>query len=58
MMDEFETVWPFLKKGGVILADDVYLNDALLDFASQKGRGFVILSGAHKRGFHLGGMRK
>ncbi len=58
MMREFETVWPFLTKGGVILADDVYLNDALLDFASQKGRSFVILSEAHKKGFHIGAMRK
>jgi predicted O-methyltransferase YrrM len=35
MLMEFETVWPRLKPGGYILADDVWQNHALPDFCTK-----------------------
>jgi hypothetical protein len=35
MMFEFETVWPYLSVGGVMLADDVEWNDAFVDFCKE-----------------------
>jgi hypothetical protein len=35
MMGEFQTVWPYISKGGFLVADDIRLNDAFLDFATS-----------------------
>ena len=36
MMFEFETTWPFLRRGGILLADDVTANNAFADFVRTK----------------------
>ena len=35
MMYEFRTSWPFIKKNGILISDDIYLNDAFYDFSHQ-----------------------
>jgi predicted O-methyltransferase YrrM len=36
MMFEFKTVWPYLKKGGMIVCDDADTNEALITFGIEK----------------------
>ncbi len=36
MLFEFELAWSFLKKGGVLLADDITANNAFKDFVRMK----------------------
>ncbi len=42
MMQEFDMVWPFLKSGGFILSDDIFIRDhpVIHDFARRNGLGF------------------
>jgi hypothetical protein len=35
-MNEYRAIWPALRKGGLVLADDVW-NPALMDFAREVG---------------------
>lgn len=52
MLFEFETVWPYLVRGGVLVSDDVFRrHDALPAFAASAGVPFTTWSG-------LGLMRK
>lgn len=46
MLFEFETAWPHLARGGVLVADDVFQrkHDALPAFARQVGRRFSTFS--------------
>ncbi|MGH9342767.1 MAG: class I SAM-dependent methyltransferase [Terriglobia bacterium] len=37
MRAEFEAVWPFLKPGGFLIADDVEMNGAFADFSKASG---------------------
>ena len=37
MMFEFETVWPHLRPGGLLLSDDVDWNDSFPDFCHRRG---------------------
>lgn len=41
MTFEFSTVWPYLRPGAVLVADDVGLNDAFLDFAAEMKASFA-----------------
>jgi predicted O-methyltransferase YrrM len=41
MTFEFETVWPSLRPGAVLIADDVELNDAFSDFAAEVKPSFA-----------------
>jgi len=34
---EFQTVWPYLRAGGVLISDDVDGHSAFSDFVSQVG---------------------
>ena len=38
MAFEFNTVWPKLRKGGLLLSDDVYFNRSFQDFCERVGR--------------------
>lgn len=43
MMFEFETSWPFVKKGGLVMSDDIRTNESFFDFARTVGKQpFVI----------------
>lgn len=44
MLFEFETAWPFLKKGGFIVSDDVLTNNAFYDFHTKVGIKPLLLS--------------
>ena len=35
MMFEYETAWPYIKKGGLLLSDDIYWNKAFEHFARK-----------------------
>ena len=47
MKTEFETVWPYLSPGGLLLADDIFAfgHSAFSDFAQEVGRDFFSYSG-------------
>lgn len=45
MMKEYTIVWPYLREGGLLLSDDVELNDAFLDFCDEVGCISVVVSG-------------
>lgn len=52
MLWEYRTVWPFLKKGGFLLSDDIGRNSAFDEFSKEVGeRGFAY------RG-QIGGIKK
>jgi hypothetical protein len=56
MRMEFQTVWPFLRTGGLLIADDVHTNDAFLDFAETvEGQAWVL---PRKKGGYIGLIRK
>jgi hypothetical protein len=38
MRIEFETTWPSLRTGGLLIADDIHSNDAFLEFVESVGR--------------------
>lgn len=53
MMFEYQTVYPHLKIGGIMLSHDILLNNAFIDFAAEinadpiilkKGLGLIIKS--------------
>lgn len=44
MMLEFETVWPFIPPGGILLSDDVGDNRAFQEFFSRVNTSLVIVS--------------
>lgn len=52
MILEFSTVWPFLKKGGLLLSHDAGWNKALSDFCKEIGTESII----YKESF--GGIKK
>ena len=47
--DEIRMVWPFLRSGGVVIADDIGKNRAFADFANRVSHcGYVVIQEAHK----------
>ena len=58
MKYEFDTVWPFLKKGGFILSDDISGNNAFYEFYSKRNLKPIILSQDRKNGSFLGIIQK
>jgi predicted O-methyltransferase YrrM len=51
MMFEFETVWPHLRKEGVLLSDDTHMNESFFDFArsvNKKPVRFYLLAAIRK----------
>ena len=45
MIDEFETSWPFIKKSGFLISDDVLDNNAFYEFHSKLNlKPFLLLS--------------
>jgi hypothetical protein len=45
MMFEFETVWPPIKENGLIISDDIYWNNAFIDFANKINSQYTIFDG-------------
>jgi len=45
MMFEFETVWPHIKENGLIVSDDIYWNNAFIDFAKKVNSQYTIFDG-------------
>lgn len=52
MIVEFKTVWPFLKKGGYLISDDVSLNDAFYNFGKIVKRDPCIIK--REKGGYIG----
>ena len=52
MLWEFKTVWPFIRKGGILLSDDIQENDAFSEFCEYVNRKGVYVSDS------FGGIRK
>jgi len=47
--DEIRMVWPFLRSGGVVIADDIGKNRAFADFANRVNHsGYVVIKEVHK----------
>jgi predicted O-methyltransferase YrrM len=47
--EEMQTVWPFLRSGGVVIADDIGENRAFSDFANRVNHsGCVVIQEVHK----------
>jgi predicted O-methyltransferase YrrM len=47
--DEIRMVWPFLRSGGVVIADDISTNRAFADFANRVNHsGYVVIQEVHK----------
>jgi len=44
MMKEYCLAWPYIKEGGFLISDDVFLNDAFLDFANKINHKPFIIS--------------
>ena len=55
MMFEFETAWPHIKNGGVLISDDILSNNAFKDFCDSK-KGISVTLGDHS--WSLGILRK
>jgi len=45
MMKEFTIIWPYLRKGGLLLSHDVIANDAILDFCGNVQRTLIVIGG-------------
>ena len=43
MMEEFQIAWPFIKKHGFLVSDDVSDNNAFLDFSETVRRKPIII---------------
>lgn len=37
MLYEYRTVWPYIRRGGLLVSHDVHFNDAFLDFCDEIG---------------------
>lgn len=56
---EFETVWPMLRPGGLLIADDIENNAAFGEFAEKVApSGALVIQEQGKRGSLLGILRK
>lgn len=58
---EFQTVWPNLRVGGILLAHNIDINDAFSDFEQSLGSESIQVTGMHKElaiQVTLGGMVK
>jgi len=53
MIEEFDIIWPHIKKKGFLLSDDVTDNDAFLDFADRMQKKPFIISYKKSRPFGL-----
>jgi predicted O-methyltransferase YrrM len=58
MQWEFETVWPFLRPGGLLIADDIENNGAFGDFAEKVAPSSAIVIEEQGKGSLLGVLRK
>ena len=58
MMNEFRIAWPHIKKGGLLLADDIQDNDAFLDFADLVSRDPIIIKLEERKRYHFGIIQK
>jgi predicted O-methyltransferase YrrM len=56
MRMEFKTVWPYLRPGGFLIADDVHTNDAFLEFVEAVGRPACVLP--RRKGGYIGLIKK
>ena len=45
MTFEYETVWPFIEDGGLLLSDDVKWNNAFRDFCTRHLLDYRIYNG-------------
>lgn len=50
MLWEYQTAWPFIRKGGILLSDDIQENNAFSEFCEHANRKGIYVS--------LGGVRK
>jgi predicted O-methyltransferase YrrM len=53
MVSEFQTAWPKLVEGGIMLADDIHCNNSFYDFAASVERIPVLVGG-----YRFGGIMK
>ena len=58
MLFEYNTSWPFIKKNGFLISDDVSENNAFLDFYSIANSSPILMTDNHNKEIFLGIIRK
>ena len=58
MLFEYYTSWPFIKKNGFLISDDVSENNAFLDFYSVANGSPTLMTGNQDNEILLGIIRK
>ena len=58
MMFEFNLVWPYIKKQGFLISDDIASNNAFFDFCTKNNLSPIILSQKNQEKSFLGIVRK
>ena len=58
MLFEYHTSWPFIKKNGFLISDDVSENNAFLDFYSIVNSSPILMIDNHNKEIFLGIIRK
>lgn len=43
MMFEFKTAWPFVRRGGLLVSDDIATNESFFDFAKQQKKEPLVI---------------
>jgi predicted O-methyltransferase YrrM len=56
MLFEYETAWPSIRDGGLLLSDDVYWTKAFRKFSAERKREIAVKTSCF--GYRLGGLRK
>ena len=58
MLFEYNTSWPFIKKNGFLISDDISENNAFLDFYSIVNGSPILMTGNQDKEIFLGIIRK
>ena len=58
MLFEYNTSWPFIKKNGFLISDDVSENNAFLDFYSIVNGSPILMTSNQDNEIFLGIIRK
>ena len=58
MLFEYNITWPFIKKNGFLISDDILENNAFLDFYSTVNGSPILMASDQHNEIFLGIIRK